>query len=57
VKGLLFTVQKAPPLMPDGASIILKASIVDSKGLLANSVVRANDRTAALVALYPGRRT
>src|SRR5215471_7296546 len=27
VKGLLFTVQKALPLMPDGASIILNASI------------------------------
>src|SRR6266446_1189051 len=28
VRGLLFTVQKALPLMPDGASIILNASIV-----------------------------
>jgi NAD(P)-dependent dehydrogenase (short-subunit alcohol dehydrogenase family) len=33
VKGLLFTVQKALPLMPEGASIILNASIVASKGL------------------------
>jgi NAD(P)-dependent dehydrogenase (short-subunit alcohol dehydrogenase family) len=32
VKGLLFTVQKALPLMPDGASIILNASIVSKKG-------------------------
>src|SRR6201988_2905205 len=32
VKGLLFTVQKALPLMPDGGSIILNASIVASKG-------------------------
>jgi NAD(P)-dependent dehydrogenase (short-subunit alcohol dehydrogenase family) len=32
VKGLLFTVQKALPLMPDGASIILNASIIASKG-------------------------
>src|SRR5882724_3568752 len=32
VKGLLFTVQKALPLMPDRASIILNASIVASKG-------------------------
>src|SRR5205807_4124719 len=32
VKGLLFTVQKALPLMPDGASIILNASIVARKG-------------------------
>src|SRR5216684_3962126 len=35
VKGLLFTVQKALALMPDGASIILNASIVASKGLAA----------------------
>ena len=41
VKGLLFTVQKALPLMPDGASIILNASIVGSKGLAANSVYSA----------------
>src|ERR1700722_8571397 len=38
VKGLLFTVQKALPLLPDGASIILNASIVASKGLASNSV-------------------
>jgi NAD(P)-dependent dehydrogenase (short-subunit alcohol dehydrogenase family) len=30
VKGVLFTVQKALPLMPDGASIILNASIAGS---------------------------
>ena len=41
VKGLLFTVQKALPLMPDGASIILNASVVGSKGLAANSVYSA----------------
>ena len=33
VKGLLFTVQKALPLMPDGGAINLNASIVASKGL------------------------
>src|SRR6266852_465810 len=33
VKGLLFTVQKALALMPDGASIILNASVAASKGL------------------------
>jgi NAD(P)-dependent dehydrogenase (short-subunit alcohol dehydrogenase family) len=38
VKGVLFTVQKALPLLPEGASIILNASIVASKGLPANSV-------------------
>jgi NAD(P)-dependent dehydrogenase (short-subunit alcohol dehydrogenase family) len=41
VKGLIFTVQKALPLMPDGASIILNASVVGSKGLPANSVYSA----------------
>ena len=41
VRGLLFTVQKALPLLPDGASIILNASIVASKGLAANSVYSA----------------
>src|SRR5438309_8107060 len=41
VKGLLFTVQKALPLLPDGASIILNASIVASKGFGANSVYSA----------------
>src|SRR6202171_2451657 len=41
VKGLLFTVQKALPLVPDGASIILNASIVASKGLPEWSVYSA----------------
>jgi NAD(P)-dependent dehydrogenase (short-subunit alcohol dehydrogenase family) len=42
VKGMLFTVQKALPLLPDGASIILTASVVGSKGLPANSVYSAS---------------
>ena len=42
VKGVLFTVQKALPLLPDGASIILNASIVASKGLASNSVYSAS---------------
>src|SRR5712664_4823232 len=41
VKGLLFTVQKALPLMPDGGSIILNASIVASKGFRDWSVYSA----------------
>ena len=41
VKGLLFTVQKALPLLCDGGSIILNASIVASKGLSSNSVYSA----------------
>jgi len=42
VKGLVFTVQKALQLLPDGASIILNASIVGSKGLASNSVYSAS---------------
>ena len=41
VKGLLFTVQKALPLVPDGASIILNASIVATKGFENFSVYSA----------------
>jgi NAD(P)-dependent dehydrogenase (short-subunit alcohol dehydrogenase family) len=41
VKGVLFTVQKALPLMPDGGSIILNASIVGVKGMEAFSVYSA----------------
>jgi NAD(P)-dependent dehydrogenase (short-subunit alcohol dehydrogenase family) len=37
VKGLFFTVQKALPLMKDGGSIILNASIASSKGMQAMS--------------------
>jgi NAD(P)-dependent dehydrogenase (short-subunit alcohol dehydrogenase family) len=41
VKGILFTVQKALPLLPDGASIILSASVAGSKGRAANGVYNA----------------
>jgi NAD(P)-dependent dehydrogenase (short-subunit alcohol dehydrogenase family) len=41
VKGVLFTVQKALSLIPDGGSIILNASIVSIKGLPALSVYAA----------------
>jgi NAD(P)-dependent dehydrogenase (short-subunit alcohol dehydrogenase family) len=41
VKGLLFSVQKALPLIPDGGSIILNASIVSIKGIEAFSVYSA----------------
>ena len=41
VKGALFTVQKALPLLRDGASVILTSSIVGSKGLPNNSVYSA----------------
>ena len=42
VKGVLFTVQKALPLLTDGASIVLNASIVASKGLPANAIYSAS---------------
>ncbi|MEH2340435.1 MAG: SDR family oxidoreductase [Nostoc sp.] len=42
VKGLLFTVQKALPLLPEGASIILNASITSIKGTPAFSVYSAS---------------
>jgi len=41
VKGVLFTVQKALPLIPDGGSVILNASIVSQKGMPAFSVYSA----------------
>ena len=46
VKGMLFTVQKALPLMPDGSAIIVTSSIVGSKGLGANSVYAATKAVA-----------
>jgi NAD(P)-dependent dehydrogenase (short-subunit alcohol dehydrogenase family) len=42
VKGTLFTVQKALPLLREGASIILNASIVASKGFATRSVYSAS---------------
>src|SRR6266403_918003 len=45
VKGAVFTVQKALPLLPDGASIIINASIVGSKGLSSNSIYAATKAT------------
>lgn len=41
VKGLVFTVQKALPLIVDGGSIILTSSIVNTKGMGAFSVYSA----------------
>ncbi len=41
VKGLLFTVQKALPLMPDGAAVVLNASIVSIKGMATFGVYNA----------------
>ena len=41
VKGVLFTVQKSLPLLSDGASVILTASIAASKGVSSDSVLSA----------------
>ncbi len=41
VKGLLFTVQKALPLMPDGGTVVLNGSVAGSKGMAAGSVYGA----------------
>ena len=41
VKGLLFTVQKALPLMPDGGTIVLNGSVSGSTGMAASSVYGA----------------
>jgi NAD(P)-dependent dehydrogenase (short-subunit alcohol dehydrogenase family) len=41
VKGTLFTVQKALPLLTEGASIILTSSVVGSKGFAGRSVYSA----------------
>ena len=41
VKGVFFTVQKALPLMPDGGTIVLNASIVSVKGTPAFGVYSA----------------
>jgi NAD(P)-dependent dehydrogenase (short-subunit alcohol dehydrogenase family) len=41
VKGTLFTVQKALPLMPNGASVIINGSIASLKGIPSSSVYSA----------------
>jgi len=41
VKGLYFTIQKALPLLNDGASIILNSSVAGSKGYAQSSVYSA----------------
>ena len=41
IKGTLFTVQKALPLMPDGGSIVLNGSMVSRKGMAAFGVYAA----------------
>ena len=49
VKGLLFTVQKALPILEDGGSIILNASIGTSKGVGGSSVYSATKAAVTFV--------
>ena len=56
VKGLLFSVKKTLLLMPEGASIILNASIVASKGFPNWSVI-APRRLLSVHSREPGQRT
>lgn len=51
VKGLVFTVQKALPLIVDGGSIILTSSIVNTKGMGAFSVYSATKAAVRSFAL------
>ncbi len=48
VKGLLFTVQEALPLLQDGSSIILNASIAASKAIAGASVYNATKAAVRL---------
>jgi hypothetical protein len=56
VKGLLFTVQKALPLLPDGASVILNASVVATRGS-GRTASTAPPRPPCVPSRGPGRRT
>lgn len=42
VRGLLFTVQKALPLMPSGGAIVLNGSVAGSKGFAGQSLYNAS---------------
>ena len=49
VKGMLFTVQKALRLMPDGSAIIVTSSIVGSKGWAQTAFTRPRRRSRVLL--------
>jgi len=51
IRGLLFTVQKALPLMPPGSSIILNASTTSIKGTPA-SISKPNATCSSQQASY-----
>jgi NAD(P)-dependent dehydrogenase (short-subunit alcohol dehydrogenase family) len=50
VKAVVFTVQKALPLMPNGGSIVLNASIVSIKGFPAFSIYSATKAAVRSIA-------
>jgi NADP-dependent 3-hydroxy acid dehydrogenase YdfG len=54
VKGMLFSVQKALPLMPDGGTIVLTGSVVGSKGFQANTVYAATKAAVRSFAVPEG---
>ena len=63
IKGAFFTIQRALPLLNDGASIILNTSVVDSKGSAGTSAysatkaaLRSLARTAAAELVERGIR-
>src|SRR5246127_928925 len=63
IKGAYFTIQKALPLLNDGASIILNTSVVDNRGTPGTSayaatkaVLRSLARTATAERAGPGIR-
>ena len=57
VKGLFFTVQKALPLMKDGGSIILNASIASSKGHASDERLFRNKSRRAFFCVHLDRRS
>ena len=50
IKGAYFTIQKALPLLNDGASIILNTSVVDNRGTLGTSAYAATKAALRSVA-------
>lgn len=50
VKGLLFTVQEALPLLTDGASVVLTGSVVGIKGFQASTVYSATKAAVRSIA-------
>jgi NAD(P)-dependent dehydrogenase (short-subunit alcohol dehydrogenase family) len=57
VRGLLFTVQKALPLLTDGASIILNASIVASNRVSREQCLQRNKSRRAVIRAPHGQQT